>query len=120
MRKRVALATVFATGAGILIMDEPFGALDFVTRATCTTCCSTSGGAPARRSCSSRTTSMRRWCSGDRILVGRRRAIARRSGLRLAPAARRRGTLVARRGGDHEDDHPTPRISGSTPRRGVG
>jgi NitT/TauT family transport system ATP-binding protein len=34
MRKRVALATVFATGAGILIMDEPFGALDFVTRAT--------------------------------------------------------------------------------------
>jgi NitT/TauT family transport system ATP-binding protein len=34
MRKRVALATVFATGAGILLMDEPFGALDFVTRAT--------------------------------------------------------------------------------------
>jgi NitT/TauT family transport system ATP-binding protein len=34
MRKRVALATAFATGAGILIMDEPFGALDFVTRAT--------------------------------------------------------------------------------------
>jgi NitT/TauT family transport system ATP-binding protein len=34
MRKRVALATVFATGAGVLIMDEPFGALDFVTRAT--------------------------------------------------------------------------------------
>jgi NitT/TauT family transport system ATP-binding protein len=34
MRKRVALATVFATGAELLIMDEPFGALDFVTRAT--------------------------------------------------------------------------------------
>ncbi len=34
MRKRVALATVFATGADILLMDEPFGALDFVTRAT--------------------------------------------------------------------------------------
>ena len=34
MRKRVALATVFAAGAGILLMDEPFGALDFVTRAT--------------------------------------------------------------------------------------
>lgn len=33
MRKRVALATVFAVGASILIMDEPFGALDFVTRA---------------------------------------------------------------------------------------
>ena len=34
MRKRVALAAAFATGAGILIMDEPFGALDFVTRTT--------------------------------------------------------------------------------------
>jgi NitT/TauT family transport system ATP-binding protein len=34
MRKRVALATVFAVGANVLIMDEPFGALDFVTRAT--------------------------------------------------------------------------------------
>jgi NitT/TauT family transport system ATP-binding protein len=32
MRKRVALATVFATGAPVLIMDEPFGALDYVTR----------------------------------------------------------------------------------------
>jgi NitT/TauT family transport system ATP-binding protein len=32
MRKRVAIATVFATGAGILLMDEPFGALDYVTR----------------------------------------------------------------------------------------
>jgi NitT/TauT family transport system ATP-binding protein len=34
MRKRVALATVFATDSDVLIMDEPFGALDFVTRAT--------------------------------------------------------------------------------------
>lgn len=34
MRKRVALATVFAVGASTLIMDEPFGALDFVTRAS--------------------------------------------------------------------------------------
>jgi NitT/TauT family transport system ATP-binding protein len=32
MRKRVAVATVFAGGAGILLMDEPFGALDYVTR----------------------------------------------------------------------------------------
>ncbi len=32
MRKRVAIASVFATGAPILLMDEPFGALDYVTR----------------------------------------------------------------------------------------
>lgn len=32
MRKRVAIASVFATGASILLMDEPFGALDYVTR----------------------------------------------------------------------------------------
>jgi NitT/TauT family transport system ATP-binding protein len=32
MRKRVALATVFAAGADLLLMDEPFGALDYVTR----------------------------------------------------------------------------------------
>lgn len=34
MRKRVALATVFAAGADLLLMDEPFGALDYVTRLT--------------------------------------------------------------------------------------
>ena len=32
MRKRVAIAAVFASGAPILLMDEPFGALDYVTR----------------------------------------------------------------------------------------
>lgn len=32
MRKRVALAAVFAAGSDVLIMDEPFGALDYVTR----------------------------------------------------------------------------------------
>ncbi|MCJ8142342.1 ABC transporter ATP-binding protein [Ancylobacter sp. A5.8] len=32
MRKRVAIAAAFAGGAPILLMDEPFGALDYVTR----------------------------------------------------------------------------------------
>ncbi|TPE48062.1 ABC transporter ATP-binding protein [Amaricoccus solimangrovi] len=32
MRKRVAIATAFAGGAPILLMDEPFGPLDYVTR----------------------------------------------------------------------------------------
>jgi NitT/TauT family transport system ATP-binding protein len=32
MLKRVAIATVFANGASVLMLDEPFGALDYVTR----------------------------------------------------------------------------------------
>ncbi|MGN6550351.1 MAG: ABC transporter ATP-binding protein, partial [Pararhizobium sp.] len=32
MLKRVAIATVFANGSKILLLDEPFGALDYVTR----------------------------------------------------------------------------------------
>jgi NitT/TauT family transport system ATP-binding protein len=32
MLKRVAIATVFANGARVLMLDEPFGALDYVTR----------------------------------------------------------------------------------------
>lgn len=32
MLKRVAIATVFANGADVLLLDEPFGALDYVTK----------------------------------------------------------------------------------------
>jgi NitT/TauT family transport system ATP-binding protein len=32
MLKRVAVATVFANGASVLLLDEPFGSLDYVTK----------------------------------------------------------------------------------------
>lgn len=32
MLKRVAVATAFANGANVLLLDEPFGSLDYVTR----------------------------------------------------------------------------------------
>jgi NitT/TauT family transport system ATP-binding protein len=32
MLKRVAVATVFANDAAVLLLDEPFGALDYVTK----------------------------------------------------------------------------------------
>jgi NitT/TauT family transport system ATP-binding protein len=32
MRKRVALATAMAVGSGVVLMDEPFGSLDYFTR----------------------------------------------------------------------------------------
>jgi NitT/TauT family transport system ATP-binding protein len=32
MLKRVAIATVFANGAEVLLLDEPFAALDYVTK----------------------------------------------------------------------------------------
>jgi NitT/TauT family transport system ATP-binding protein len=59
MRKRVALAQTFINQPEILLMDEPFSALDMQTRTLMQDELLSCGAAPAARWCSSRTTSRR-------------------------------------------------------------
>ena len=63
MLKRVAIAAVFANGGEVLLLDEPFGALDYVTRRQLQEVLLELWDEPGRAvrpSCSSRTTSTKR------------------------------------------------------------
>ena len=63
MRQRAQIARVLVNKPSVVLMDEPFGALDAQTREVMQAEVDRIGGRPARPSCSSPTTSGKRFCS---------------------------------------------------------
>jgi ABC-type nitrate/sulfonate/bicarbonate transport system ATPase subunit len=64
MKKRVDLARAYANDPEILLMDEPFRALDVFTKRKCKSSCCVHGGRTCAPSSSSRTTSRKPSSSG--------------------------------------------------------
>ena len=94
MRQRLALLRTFLMRRAVLLLDEPFGALDAITRRAICSVAREVWAADRRTCCSSPTTSKRRSCSSDRVVVLSARpgrVVAEVAvGLPPTPAARRR------------------------------